>query len=335
MGSSRTSSNRRFRLACELYTLKEAMSRNAQFIQSVPVSLDECVRTLNREIAGCLTRPHAAGDIPGRISCLIGSRSYCWREHDLTATPLIPPSLSIDKEDSILTISWNGELEDWSDHFGLNIDVWLASHFPVSRRTRPTTISSKIPRTLSEIRSQGVFIIADDLGERLILKTSSLSHAGFFKGSQKVYRRSDCHELKSESQFRVLCRSIKIGEVPRRIIKGGTKLYSIDQTEYVSHLEWIPPQIIGVTEMSAYWVFMETAFRFDSRVLCAPACISGRTGHVIYQLHYDEAINLVSRADNSAGDTAFALGASLEFWRKLFSRVLVDRLVEEKFIQKT
>jgi hypothetical protein len=329
------SSNAKFRLVCELITLREAVWRNAQFIQSIPVRIDECLGPLIKTTPDSVVGIQGATDLLERISCLIGDPSYCWREFDKTTAPVIPSSLATQDAESVLTMSSDGHIVDWSESFGIPVNDWLATHFPVEKQTCPSNKTHKIPTTFGELRAQGVFILEEDLGERIILKTDSEPHAGIFKGSQKVYRRSDCYELKSESQFRVLCRSVLVGAHPRRIRRGGIKFYSIDQTQYTTQLEWVLPKISGVTEVNAYSAFIETVFKIDSPILWAPATINGKRGIVVYALHHNTAMSDIARGFSSAQQTETVPATALKFFSKLFKRVLIDKLVEDKFIQKT
>ena len=333
--------DRLFSYACSLQLLSEiyglfsikksreaGSSSDQQSWTTNPVPLTYCIS----HVIEYFESLHVPAEV--QICCAVSSASFIW----LAASNVED---IVRQEPGTLFVCRHDGMINCVDILSKQETCWLQKYFGVSFASIKPTES--FPKNKQKFRESSSYILASDLGKAWVLREESTSPVGLFSGSDYVYRKSDCVEIRSQNEWLAVGRGLRKGEVAKGYRARGNKtvgLYRFEQTQIHSSNR-VYPHLVGVSRACDAADFIEcTADQIiclkNGEYLWADAVVNGKSGICVYRGHAPQIRIRLKPHDSLTQISAEAKrkSSSLDFWSKLFRRVLIDRLVENHYILK-
>lgn len=335
--------DRLFSYACSLQYLSEVY--NAIFIRKAgdPVTISLMYKLMERPTSASDCMSTLAGDyktfvLPcdAFVCCAVGSPSLFWIAD--SPSKKYESGISSHRQSRMFVCDRKGVISS-KEIFPSDEKKWLRKYFSVS--FIPSRRSVGIPRNRKAFAEDSNYILSSQLGSRLVLRDEeTVSPVGVFKGAERIYLKSDCIEVRTWREWLSGGRIVQTGLTPKGFKRIGSKsigLYSVEQTR-LECLNRIYPDFSDITECCDEANFMEcspdqTACLNGTPYMWATTCLNGKHGICVYKGHLIPICNKLTE-NSLLPDASKKLLDFLDFWAKLFRRILIDRLVETHYISK-
>jgi len=327
----------RFTFSCLIQLMRDLIQRNilSSSQHSHPQRLSEILHSI--VLSGCQIPPSSG--LGNRLCCYMDSVAYGWIEKNVACPPTLPSFLLQSESSLILTVSFGDVITDWTG-FTDRADHWLRDHFSIAAKFNNRIQKTLIPKTLTEYHRSAKYVLESQLGSRLRLKDPLTSPAGVFKGSQKVYLRDDCVEVLSKKQWAERGRAVLTSERTLYLFRqaNNDELYALEETEKMGGSPQTFPTFGSVTEENGFSKFIEADVNVIKSLqgrdmLLAPVKENGLNGVLAYAPHVPIVLQRIKEL-TSCSIGSLTCNTVAETWGKLLRRILIDKIVEERYLQK-